>query len=279
MSSARRCNMFKHGLHVLSACVFFPPSKRRHERSAAAHDYGDAPHRICIPTRTHIARMRAHGPPAELTQRFRASAGPDDRAKQPAASGAWGPSSHSERADGQVRDARRVLQEGRDEVCAGVAQHRSRHEPLSGYSQKPPPPAWLPGLAWHLGEPRVASRWPSRQPYSRHDADNVVCPSAEHLSPEAQEASQAGLHDLAVVRHVVARGVTQDGPVDRRRPRPGETPAGNGGGDPRQGPARSNQDDACRPGELKRACRATCALCCGPARPLQPRQRPGAMQR
>ena len=107
------------------------------------------------------------------------------------------------------------------------ASRSTRHEPLRGDNQKPPPPGCqgLRGTSANRGW-QAAGFLGS---HSRHDADNVVSPSAEHLPPDAQEASQARLHDFAVVRHVVSRGVTQFGPVGRRRPRPGETPAGNGG--------------------------------------------------
>ena len=104
-----------------------------HERSAAARVRGrDATGRAFRDERsssvnTHTAHARPWGSHGSHPEPVR----------QPAASGAQGPSSRSERTDGQVRDARRVLQEGRDEVCAGVAQHRSCHEPLSGDSQKP----------------------------------------------------------------------------------------------------------------------------------------------
>ena len=43
--------------------IFFHPDRkriRRHERSAAAHDHGDAQHKICVPNRTHIVTARTH---------------------------------------------------------------------------------------------------------------------------------------------------------------------------------------------------------------------------
>ena len=105
------------------------------------------------------------------------------------------------------------------------------------------------------GKPRAFSATIAGTTRTKSSADR---PNTSHPRHKRLPKPQAGLHDLAVVRHVVARGVTQGGPVYRRRPRPGETPAGNGGGardiratairDPRQGPALSNQDDACRLG-------------------------------
>ena len=138
---------------------------------------GTPSHENTYPARTHPRAPRG------VHQAIPSEAGSNDRAKQPTASGDQGPSSHSERADGQVRDAQRVPQEGRDEVCAGVAQHPSRHEPLSGDNQKPP----SPGCKGLRGTSAIQGRQAAGVlcNHSRHDADNVVCPSAEHFAPEA----------------------------------------------------------------------------------------------
>ena len=124
LEAERSCTCQARHPHGLTVCFLLSLLAKRchepHERSAAARVRGRNA-TGCAFRDERSSSVNTHTAPARPWGSHGAHPAP---VKQPAASGARGPSSHSERADGQVRDARRVLQEGRDEVCTARATSR-----------------------------------------------------------------------------------------------------------------------------------------------------------